>query len=146
MNPTDGRVKVNGKTGYVSAQYLKSNSGNSGGGNTEKVIATKYVSVNPLSLNLRNGPSTNATIIGKLGNGTKWILESTDGRKSKSTKNGIRQQRLPENTIIAGHGNQVRQRQSRLQLNLRKDRRPQPKSLARGTMVTVIPKRTAGRK
>ena len=42
------KVKVNGKTGYVSAQYLKSNSGNnSGGGSTEKVIATKYVSVNP---------------------------------------------------------------------------------------------------
>ena len=91
------KVKVNGKTGYVSAQYLKSNSGNnSGGGNTEKVIATKYVSVNPgSSLNLRNEPSTNATIIGKLANGTKvdvYSANPTDGRKSKSTGKRVRQQ------------------------------------------------------
>src|SRR5690606_41737856 len=75
-------LKINGKTGYVSAQYLKSNSGNnSGGGSTEKVIATKYVSVNPgSSLNLRNGPSTNATIIGKLANGTKVdVLSESNG-------------------------------------------------------------------
>ena len=84
------KVKVNGKTGYVSAQYLKSNNGNnSGGGSTEKVIATKYVSVNPGSnLNLRSAPSTNASIIGKLANGTKVDVLSESNGWAKVKVNG----------------------------------------------------------
>ncbi len=67
-------MTVNGKTGYVSSQFLtgKTNTAPSKpSAETPEKTETKYVSVNAGStLNLRNSASSSASIIGSLTNGT----------------------------------------------------------------------------
>ncbi len=57
------KIKYDGKTGYVSSKYLSSNAPES------STTTTKYV--NASSLNVRSGPSTNNSVIGKLSSGDK---------------------------------------------------------------------------
>ncbi|WP_339164355.1 SH3 domain-containing protein [Siminovitchia sp. FSL W7-1587] len=87
------KVTANGKTGYVSSQYLSSQSSTppapkpspSAPGKT----TTKYVSVNPGSnLNLRSTPSTSGSVIGRVSNGTKVSVLSESNGWAKVTANG----------------------------------------------------------
>ncbi|WP_082881497.1 SH3 domain-containing protein, partial [Lederbergia galactosidilytica] len=86
------KVTVNGKTGYVSSQYLtgKTNTAPSKPStSTPAKTETKYVSVNSGSkLNLRSGASTSASIIGSLTNGTAVTVQSDSNGWAKVTVNG----------------------------------------------------------
>ena len=74
------KIKYNGKTGYVSSQYLSSSAPES------STTTTKYV--NTLSLNVRSGPSTSYSVIGKLSNGDKVEVISTSNGWSKIKYSG----------------------------------------------------------
>jgi mannosyl-glycoprotein endo-beta-N-acetylglucosaminidase len=74
------KVNVNGKDGYVSSSFLSNTNPNSTGNSSTAVQttapanvsapSTKYVNVTSGSLNMRNSPSTSASIIVKLAKGT----------------------------------------------------------------------------
>ena len=74
------KIKYNGQTGYVSSKYLSSSVPES------STTATKYV--NASSLNVRSGPSTNNSVIGKLSSGDKVEVISTSNGWSKIKYNG----------------------------------------------------------
>ncbi|MCC3863260.1 SH3 domain-containing protein [Terrisporobacter petrolearius] len=69
------KIKYDGKTGYVSSEYLSSSAPESS--NT----TTKYV--NTSTLNVRSGPSTSYSVIGTLSSGTKIGVISTSNGWSK---------------------------------------------------------------
>ena len=73
------KIKYDGGTGYVSSKYLSSSS-------TESSTTTKYV--NATSLNVRSGPSTSNSIIGKLSSGTEVEVISTSNGWSKIKYDG----------------------------------------------------------
>ena len=82
-------VKVNGKVGYVSTAFLQKTHPDSKPQEPAPQPVTKYVSVNPgSSLNLRNGPSTSAAIIGSLPNGTAVTVYSVTGGWAKVKVDG----------------------------------------------------------
>jgi mannosyl-glycoprotein endo-beta-N-acetylglucosaminidase len=74
------KVNANGKDGYVSSSFLSNTNPNSTGNSSTAVQttapanvsapSTKYVNVTSGSLNMRNSPSTSASIIVKLAKGT----------------------------------------------------------------------------
>ena len=74
------KVNANGKDGYVSSSFLSNTYPNSTGNSSTAVQttapanvsapSTKYVNVTSGSLNMRNSPSTSASIIVKLAKGT----------------------------------------------------------------------------
>lgn len=90
------KIKINGKTGYVSSKYLAAN--------TKKIDSvqkppvkkvtpvktiTKYVAVDAGSfLNMRNKSSTSGSVIAKLAKGTKVSVLSESKGWSKITANG----------------------------------------------------------
>ena len=74
------KIRYNGKIGYASSKYLSSSSPES------NTITKKYVNVS--SLNVRSGPSTNNSIIGKLSNGDKVEVISTSNGWSKIKYSG----------------------------------------------------------
>ena len=75
------KIKYNGKTGYVSSQYLSSSAAPE-----STTTTTKYV--NTLSLNVRSGPSTSYSVIGKVSEGDKVEVISTSNGWSKIKYNG----------------------------------------------------------
>ena len=75
------KIKYNGKTGYVSSQYLSSSTAPE-----STTTTTKYV--NTLSLNVRSGPSTSYSVIGKVSEGDKVEVISTSNGWSKIKYNG----------------------------------------------------------
>ncbi|MBD8068093.1 SH3 domain-containing protein [Bacillus sp. PS06] len=92
LSETNGwaKIKVNGKEGYVSSQYLqtpKSNSSSTSTGTTDNkpsTISTKIVNVSAnSSLNVRNQPNTNSTIILKLNKGKQVTVYSNSNGWSK---------------------------------------------------------------
>ena len=74
------KIRYNGKIGYASSKYLSSSSPEL------NTITKKYVNVS--SLNVRSGPSTNNSIIGKLSNGDKVEVISTSNGWSKIKYSG----------------------------------------------------------
>jgi len=66
------KVQVNGKEGYVSSDFLSSTNPSSAPAQSPAptVVKDKYVNVSSGSLNMRNGSSTNASVIVKLAKGT----------------------------------------------------------------------------
>ncbi|GIN57056.1 beta-N-acetylglucosaminidase [Lederbergia ruris] len=86
------QVKVNGKTGYVSSQYLTgktSTNPSKPSTSAPSKTETKYVSVNAGStLNLRSGASANSSILGSLKNGTAVTVESESNGWAKVKVNG----------------------------------------------------------
>ena len=82
ISTSNGWSKINydGQTGYVSSDYLSSSAPES------STTTTKYV--NATSLNVRSGPSTSYSIIGKLTSGTKVEVISTSNGWSKINYNG----------------------------------------------------------
>ena len=70
------KVKYKGKTGYVSSKYLSSSVAPE-----STTTTTKYV--NTLSLNVRSGPSTSYSVIGKVSEGDKVEVISTSNGWSK---------------------------------------------------------------
>ena len=74
------KIKYDGKTGYVSSKYLSSSAPQS------STTTIKYV--NASSLNVRSGPSTNNSVIGKLSSGDKVEVISTSNGWSKIKYNG----------------------------------------------------------
>src|SRR5690606_9470027 len=84
------RVKANGITGYVSAEFLSA-SASSSKPSTEKPSKTKikYVNVNPGSiLNMRSTASTNGRIVDRLTRGTAVTVESEANGWAKVKVNG----------------------------------------------------------
>ena len=73
------KIKYNGQIGYVSSKYLS---------NTAPEASTTIKYVNASSLNVRSGPSTNNSVIGKLSNGDKVEVISTSNGWSKIKYNG----------------------------------------------------------
>ncbi|WP_144460903.1 SH3 domain-containing protein [Siminovitchia fortis] len=94
------KVTVNGKTGYVSAQFLSSGAPASQPVAKQEVAkqevapapakaVTKYINVNSgSSLNMRNSASTSGSVIGKLTRGTKVSVQSEAGGWAKIAVNG----------------------------------------------------------
>lgn len=81
------KVKVNGKEGYVSTQYVSSTKPASGVQEAQAV--TKYVNVNPGSrLNLRANPGTSSAIIDQLPRGAKVTVYSEANGWAKVKANG----------------------------------------------------------
>ena len=78
------QVKYNGKVGYISSTYLDNI--NSGSNSNSSQSITKEVNTN--SLNVRSGPSTNHSILGKLNKGVKVPVISENSGWSKITYNG----------------------------------------------------------
>ena len=74
------KIKYDGQTGYVSSKYLSSSAPES------NTTTTKYV--NATSLNVRSGPSTSYSIIGKLSSGEKVEVISTSNGWSKIKYDG----------------------------------------------------------
>ncbi|MCC3867542.1 C40 family peptidase [Terrisporobacter mayombei] len=74
------KIKYDGKTGYVSSQYLSSSAPES------SATTTKYV--NTSTLNVRSGPSTSYSVIGTLSSGTKVEVISTSNGWSKIKYSG----------------------------------------------------------
>ena len=72
------KVKYSDKTGYVYEEYV--------GEDTSNTTTIKYV--NATSLNVRSGPSTSYSVIGKLSNGTKVEVISTSNGWSKIKYDG----------------------------------------------------------
>ncbi len=75
------RVTATGKTGWVSAKYVKTGSGSSTSGNTGvtgtvAAVTTKYASS---VVNLRAGAGTGYAVVGGVGRGTKLSILSTQG-------------------------------------------------------------------
>ena len=90
------KVNVGGKTGYVHTEYLSStqvsttneNESDGGKSTTEEQIK-KYVNVSPGSgLNMRTSPSTSASIITQLSNGTVVQVISEVNGWTKASANG----------------------------------------------------------
>lgn len=71
------KVKYSGKTGYVYGTYVEKDTSST---------TTKYV--NATSLNVRSGPSTSYSVIGKLSKGTKIDVISTSNGWSKIKYDG----------------------------------------------------------
>ncbi|MBM7713367.1 mannosyl-glycoprotein endo-beta-N-acetylglucosaminidase [Bacillus thermophilus] len=84
------KVTANGRTGYVSSQYLSSQSGSATPSpSAPGKVTTKYVSVNAGSnLNLRSTASTRGSVIGKLSRGTQVSVLSESNGWAKVTANG----------------------------------------------------------
>jgi mannosyl-glycoprotein endo-beta-N-acetylglucosaminidase len=87
------QIKVNGKTGYVSSQFLTGKSAASPKPAPKPAApsnpVTKYVSVNPGSnLNVRSKPSTSGSVIGKLTRGTQVSVLSESNGWSQIKVNG----------------------------------------------------------
>lgn len=86
------KVIFNGKTGYVSLQYItkKSDGSNSGGNNSNTSIKNKIGVVNVSALNVRSKATTNSSIVTCLYSGTKVTIQSsTNGwYKIKTTVGG----------------------------------------------------------
>ncbi|WP_242698568.1 SH3 domain-containing protein, partial [Bacillus sp. SD088] len=86
------KVKVNGKTGYVSSQFLTgktSTNPSKPSTPTPSKTETKYVSVDAgSSLNLRSSASASASIIGSLKNGVAVSVESESNGWAKVKVNG----------------------------------------------------------
>ena len=88
------QVEYNGKTGYVSSDYLKvsgaaapapSNNGNNGGqtaGGTAGTVKGDYV-------RMRSGPGTGYAILGTYNNGTALTINGTDSGWTKVTLGGV---------------------------------------------------------
>ncbi|MFR5265218.1 SH3 domain-containing protein, partial [Clostridium sp.] len=73
------KISHNGIVGYVSADYIRVNSGenNNNAGSSEKYGKVVNIST---KLNIRRSPSTSSSIVGTLSNNTKVIiLEKTNG-------------------------------------------------------------------
>ena len=73
------KIKYDGRTGYVSSQYLSSSA-------PELSTTTKYVTAS--SLNVRSGASTTYSVIGKLSKGSKVEVISTSNGWSKIKYDG----------------------------------------------------------
>ena len=71
------KIKYNNQTGYVSSQYLSNTISSS----QPSTTTIKYVTAT--SLNVRSGPSTSYSVIGKLSNGSKVEVISTSNGWSK---------------------------------------------------------------
>ncbi|MCJ7842283.1 SH3 domain-containing protein [Lederbergia sp. NSJ-179] len=87
------KVKVNGKTGYVSSQFLTGKASTPSKQPTTPTppskSETKYVSVNAGStLNLRSNASTSSSVLAGLSNGTAVTVESESNGWSKVKVNG----------------------------------------------------------
>ena len=83
------KIQANGKTGYVSSQYLANSKSSAADGNSEQKTTTKYVNVTPgSSLNLRSGPSTNSAVLDKLLRGTAVTVFSETNGWAKVEVNG----------------------------------------------------------
>jgi mannosyl-glycoprotein endo-beta-N-acetylglucosaminidase len=81
------KVRVNGKEGYVSSNYLSSTKAESSSSSKPKPeTSTKYVNVNSGSLNLRESASTSAAIVTSLKKGTAVtvVSEANDWFKVKA--------------------------------------------------------------
>ncbi|MCM3670599.1 SH3 domain-containing protein [Mesobacillus maritimus] len=80
------KIKVSGKTGYVSTEYLAntSNSSSTPAAPSQSVAITKAVKVQPgSSLNMRNKPTTKASVMIKLANGVKVTVLSEENGWAK---------------------------------------------------------------
>lgn len=66
------KISVNGKTGYVSSQYLRKSSSNSSNSNTSSSNKTGVITGN--SVNFRSGANTTYKIIGKFNKGDKVTI------------------------------------------------------------------------
>ncbi len=84
------KVTVNGKTGYVSSQYLSTSAPSvTKPPSTQNKTVTKYVNVKSgSSLNVRSKASTSGSIIAKLSAGAKVSVQSESGGWAKITVNG----------------------------------------------------------
>ncbi len=86
-------ISINGRKGYISAQYVSKTTGNGDSGNSgssSDLAAGKSGTVNVSVLNVRSGGSTNHAIIGGLVRGTKVsISESAGGWYKVTTPTGL---------------------------------------------------------
>ncbi|WP_018709198.1 SH3 domain-containing protein, partial [Siminovitchia fordii] len=85
------RVKANGKTGYVSSQYLSSSKPSASTGTTKPSAnpVTKYVKVDPgSSLNVRDKASTQGKVVSKLSSGTAVSVISESNGWARVKANG----------------------------------------------------------
>ncbi|MBD8006616.1 SH3 domain-containing protein, partial [Bacillus norwichensis] len=100
QSESDGwaKVTINGKTGYVSSQFLKSGASTTSQTTTKQVatpapapakVVTKYISVNSgSSLNMRSSASTSGNVIAQLERGTKVSVQSESNGWAKIVVNG----------------------------------------------------------
>lgn len=84
------KIKLsNGKIGWASGKYLSTSGDSNNGGNTETPSTGKKATVTASALNVRSGPSTNNSIVGKAYRGnTVEILENSNGWSKIKLSNG----------------------------------------------------------
>ncbi|MFP3725812.1 SH3 domain-containing protein [Priestia filamentosa] len=89
VSSTWGKIALNGKTGYVSLNYLKEVSGSSAQpDNQEQQTTTKTGYVTASALNIRQKASTSSSIIGKLAKNSSVSILSIENNMAKISYNG----------------------------------------------------------